>query len=421
MTDELRPVLIMTGGHTTQPLWPHLAEHYDICMAHPQMTNLMTELNIKGAFGLQKYLSADVQEDAVNAAYAMTAKLYQPEVSASIVTCVKDAFGDETVPENLREPQVMQWWPAMVGEHLRQEVLLVNMLDKLTKDRKVSGCIVHEDVTPDARAIVLFCKHRGIPTIHVPHANCYYVGQQWDIHTESICDYIAASGEYMREWYIKWGYAQDRITITGMPQLDHWYSQHKLSKQEARKVLGWQQYNLDPDAFCLIYATTWGQLTSARGGFDAELQDSLRQVMETAKELNAVLCIKMHPGEGQGQEQGYLDALKKNNVTGFVTRQFNEYVLTAGDALVAHGPSNICLSSAAIGLPSVYIPTEDYDFPIPGPVLSRDNVTHAVKIAMLLDKDKVWGEFAHAMNDSHSNGGACERITEFVRQVCPLQ
>ncbi len=217
----------------------------------------------------------------------------------------------------------------------------------------------------------------------------------------------------MAEWYVKWGYPSDRITITGMPQLDHWYSQHKLSKQEARRVLG-----VDQDAFLLIYATSWGQLTSARGGFDDEFQDSLRQVMETTKEMNAVLCIKMHPGEAQGQEQGYLDTLKKNNITGFVTRQFNEYVLTAGDVLVAHGPSNICLSSAAIGLPCVYIGTEDFDFPIPGPVLSRDNVTHAVRIAMILDKDKVWGEFAKAMNSSHPDGGACERITEFVKTIC---
>ena len=413
MTDESRPVLLMTGGHTTQPLWPHLAETYDICMAHPQMTQLMADMGIKGAFGIQKYLNSDAQEDAVNTAYAMTAKLYQPEVSASIVNTIANAFNGDGVPENLREPQVMQWWPAMVGEHLRQEVLLGNMLNRLSIDRKVSGCVVHEDVTPDARTIVQFCNSRGIATIHIPHANCYYIGDGWDIHTESISAFIAASGEYMRDWYVKWGYPADRITITGMPQLDSWYSQHRLSKQEARRVLG-----VDQDAFLLIYATSWGQMTSTRGGFDEEFSDSLRQVMETAKEMNAVLCVKMHPGEGQGQEQGYLDTLKKNNITGFVTRQFNEYVLAAGDALVAHGPSNICLSAAAIGLPSVFIGTEDFTFPIPGPVLSRDNVTHAIRIAMMLDKTKVWDEFAKQMNASHPVGGACERITEFVKTVC---
>ena len=217
----------------------------------------------------------------------------------------------------------------------------------------------------------------------------------------------------MRDWYTKWGYDPDRIRITGVPQLDTWYGDNPPSRKEARGVLG-----IDDDAFLLVYATSWAQLTSSRGGFEDELNDSLRQAYEAARELNAVLCVKMHPGEMQNQEQVYLNAMKDYGITGFVTRQYNEYVLRAADVMLAHGPSNICTAAAIVGLPCAYIPTEDYEFPFPGPVKVGNSATHALRIAMMLDKDKTWDIFAKTQNDAHPLGNAKERIVEFVREIC---
>ena len=412
MTDE-RPVLLMTGNSTTLPLWQPLSEIYDLCIAHPQMAGMLGDLSLSG-FGLQKYMSAELQETSVNAAYRMTSELFLDEFATDLSKTIGEAFPNG-VPENLTSPQVLHWWPSMVGEHLRNEIMIVEMLEKLKNERHISGCVVHEDVTPDARTIVLWCKANQVPTVHVPHANCFYAGEGWDIHTESLCDYISAAGSYMADWYSKWGFDSGRIKVTGVPQLDSWYSNNVPSKHEARQVL-----NVDDDAFLLVYATTWAQLTSSRGGFDAELNESLRQAYEAAKELNAVLCVKMHPGETPNQEQIYLNAMKSYGITGFVSRQYNEYVLRAADVMLTHGPSNICVSAAMIGMPCSYIETEDFEFPFPSPVkVSRGgNATHALKIAMQLEREGTWEIFAHSMNDAHPNGGATERTTEFVREVC---
>ena len=412
MTDEARPVLLISGGHTLQPLWQPLSETYDLCMLHPQSSGLMNDLGIQGAFGVQKYLTAELQEKAVNIAYRLSAKLHEPSMSASLAKVVSEAFNGNP-PENLSQPQIGEWWPAMVGEHIKQEATLVGLLDAVMNDRKISGCVVHEDVTPDQRAIVLFCKAHGIPTVHVPHANCFYTGKSWDIHTESISDYIAAAGTHMRDFYVRWGFPADKVRVTGVPHWDSWYNTNQPTKAEARKVLG-----VDENVFLFIYATSWGQLTSDRGGFEQEFENGLRQVLETTRELNATLCIKMHPSEAQGQEQIYLNALKENNINGFVTRQFNEYVLRAGDALVAHGPSNICVTSAFIGLPCVYLSTEDFEFPFPGPVKSGVSLAHAIRISQLLDGDKTWDIFSKVCNDAHGKGNATDRTAEFVREVC---
>ena len=411
--DSLRPVLVISGGHTLQPLWKPLSETYDLCVMHPQSAALAGDMGIPGAFGINKYLNADVQEEATNTAYNLAARVR--EQSASLVSLVRESFGDGEIPEPLRPEKITAWFPAMVGEHIRQEAVIVNMLEALKNERQISGCVVHEDVTPDARTIVLWCKAKGIPTIHVPHANCLYTGEGYDIHTESISDYIAAAGEYMREWYVKRGYNPDRIRVCGQPQLDSWYGMGGLkpSRKESRDILG-----IDEKDYLLVYATSWGQLTSARGDFDVEYENSLREVIATTKELGAILCIKMHPGEAQGQEQIYLNVLKESGVTGFVTRQFNEYVLRAADALVSHGPSNICIQAAILGVPTVFIPTEDFEFTIPGPVMSMMSLTHAVRISQMLDRDKNWEIFSRQMNSVHPLGNAAERVTEFVREVC---
>ena len=383
-------------------------------MAHPQLPQLMTELGIQGAFGLKAYMNAETSEESINEAYILAKRLYEPESASRLVDTITKAFADREIPLNLRAEHVTRWFPAMAGEHIKQQNSIVRMIDSLCGDREVVGCIVHEDVTPDARAIVMYCNAHGIPTLHVPHANCFYIGEEWDIHTESISSHIAASGQYMKEFYVKWGYNEANITITGMPQLDSVYADHQPSRKEARQVLG---IDADEKRMLLVYATSWGQLTSERGGFEDEYEQSLQEVLETVKELDTVLCVKMHPGEAQGQEQTYLNALKESGIEGFVTRGYNEYILRAADVLVSHGPSNICVIAASIGLPCAYCPTEDFEFPFPSPVLSRGNLTHAVRVAMKLDKEKTWGVFAKKMNDAHGEGNAVERITELCQSL----
>ena len=415
MSQEKRPVLLLAGNHTTQHLWKPLSDHYDICLAHMQMSQTMMDLRIPGGFGLHTYMSAEIQETAINTAYRMTARLHEHKGRNALNYHIQQAFNGQGLPTNLTSPQVNEWWPGMMGERIKNHVVVMRMIEKLAADRKVVGCIVHEDVTPDMRTIVMYCQHLGIPTIHIPHANCFYVGEKWDIHTESISDYILASGEFAKGFYTHWGYPEERVIITGMPQWDRLYENERPSKTEARRVLGIET----DDEFVLVYASSWVQTTGMRSRFESELDDSLKMVIETAKELPATLLVKMHPGEPADNEKVYLSSMKEAGINGLVTRQFAEYVLSAADAVIAHGPSNFCCQTAAWRIPCAYIPTEDYLFPFPGPIeVSWDNATHAVKIATQVDKDKTWEIFSKNCNDAHRAGNACERIVEETLKIC---
>lgn len=403
------PVLLMTGNQTTVPLWQPLSESYDICMVGPQIFPLMADMGIRGGFSLQKYLNVELQEQAVNLTYQTTSDLHsRRDVYAEFIARTFDG----NPPEPLSASRVSDWWAAMVGEHLRQEILLVGMLDCAVRENRVSGCIVHEDLTPDARVVVLFCKAHSIPTIHIPHANCFYVGKDWDIHTESICDYIAASGMYMAGWYAKWGFLPGNIRITGAPHLDTWYEAVLPSKSESRRVLGVGEKEL-----LLVYATSWGQLTSERGGFQKEFDAGMEAVVNAASMLRATLCIKVHPGEAREQDKVYLDMLAARGVNGFVTRGYNEYVLRAADCLIAHGPSNICVQAAIIGLPSCYIPTEDFAFPNPGPFESNGNLVDTITKARDASPE-TWRDFSAYMNDYRVEVTSTSRAVEFIREIC---
>ena len=412
MSEEQRPVLILAGNHTTQPLWRGLSDHFDLCITHAQMASLAADVGIPGAYGMGKYMSAEAQEWAVNMAYHLSAIVQMDENVNALGQIITQAFSGSKVPNNFTEPYVHEWFPGFVGEHIRNQAVMLALTEKAIGDRKVAGCIVHEDVTPDMRALVRTCQQHGIPTIHIPHANCFYVGEKWDIHTESISDHILASGDYMRDWYLKWGYTGG-IRVTGAPQWDGMFKD-RPSRKEARGVLGkW----ITEDEFILVYATTWGQLTSSRSGATSEeVLSNLTGAIEAAKELGATLCIKMHPGEAQGNEQGYLNELKKAGVNGFITRAYNEYVLAAADCLLSHAPSNLCVQAAIWGVPCAYCPTEDYEFPFPGPVTVRENATWAVKMAMRVEK--TWEHFAKNCNDAYPNGDACERIVKEVVDIC---
>lgn len=358
-----------------------------------------------------EFASPDVQETAINASYEIASNLIdsaRSDKSYNWSNTISD-LAESNPAKQLQHETVKKWWPAMIGESVRQRIILIEILKRATEQRTIVGCVVHEDVTPDMRTLVEFCKLRGIPTIHIPHANCFYRGESWDIHTESISDFVAAGGEYMKRFYSKWGFDESKITITGSPSMDSWYTDNPPSRSEARQVLG-----IGADEFVIVYASSWSQLTSTRSDFDVEHQRDFGLVMDAAKRLKATLCIKMHPGEAQDMEKFYLENLKGNGIRGFVVRQYNEYVLRAGDLLIAQGPSNICVQSVVCGIPTLYIPTEDFAFER-GPIMIGENVMDAIAIAKGMTKE-YWQEW---LDDVCAYGGqGTERTTQFIMEKC---
>lgn len=388
-----RPVLLITSNHTLLPLWEKLHETFDLCIIGPN-AGLAQDLGLAGAFPLAKYSNPDIGEEATNIAYRVAARLHETPNSEKIAETVRGSFADDAaVPNQLKPENVRGWWPAMVGEHVKGGAGVVACLKALLADREVLAGIVHEDVTFEARVVVQYLKSRGVTTIHVPHASCFYIGEQWDIHTESICDYLLAAGKYMYDWYAKWGYAEDRIRVTGAPQLDRWYTDKFPSKKEARTVLG-----IGEDESVMMYATTWSQLTSSRSEFEQEHYRNLGVACKTAVERKCTMVLSLHPGESQGQEAFYLQKMKEYGVRGCVVRGYIEYVLRAVDFVVAP-VSNVVVDAAILGVPSVYIATEGFEME-GGPIRYVDNLSRSIDFTLLYTA-RHWGEFAKLINDRH--------------------
>jgi len=290
-------------------------------------------------------------------------------------------------------------------------VMALSALENLASQKKVVGCVVHEDVTLDTRVTVNFCKSKGIPSVHIPHAACHLQAGVQDIHRETRTDFIAASGQYMAGFYRESGFTGG-MEETGLVQLDWMYERGYPKRDEARRILV-----LDDKQLVLVYASTWSQTTSLRSRFGAELQETLNAVIALSKELGAFLAVKVHPHEGEGAEKQYVEALKQSGVKGLVTRHHNSYITPAADVVIMHGPSNYALEAAMLGVPSCYVQTEGFDFrhvlPFRGPVSSLRDMVQQARDSRGNDN---WQDFLRYYNSAHPGGGAVDKTVEYIER-----
>jgi len=292
----------------------------------------------------------------------------------------------------------------------------VSAMEALAGKVKVAGVVVHEDVAPDTRSMVLWARARGIPSVHVPHASCHLRDDAGpDIHRETRTDWIAASGEYMAQWYTRHGFPRERIRVVGAPQMDALYQQ-RMERDVARRI-----WNFGQDDRIAVYATTWAQTTGLRGGWKDEHAAGLEAVLRLAKAQDMRLIIKIHPNDAGGVEKNLEDAMKAAGVKGRVARQHNHLALSVADLFIAQGPSNMCIEAAIFGVPACYLMTEGFDYQTsPLPFRSMPEALEGTaRMALESRGDPLWQDFIRFYNDAHPEANAVERLTEFVREVCP--
>lgn len=404
------PVLFISGGPTTGALWEPLSKKYRLAFADPGAARVATESGIENVMSLAQFADADVQENASNEATRLAANVVNnmPEIRARFC----DMPGVGTVKELSAE--LDRWWAGYIHHHLREEVTRLAALENLTKTHSPVGTVVHEDVTPSARSIVGFFRARGLPTVHVPHAPCHLLDDAGpDIHRETRAEFIAASGPYMADWYRRQDF-RGLMEITGAPQWDDLYTMYLPDKAEARQALAIVNERV------IAYGTTWSQTTALRGGFEDEENAALQAALKLAQEWKAVLLITMHPNENPANQEVYAQALRDAGLPGLVTRQHFHLILRAADLYVKLSPSNGCLVSAIMGTPSVYMRTAGFDYAHELPFRCEiDGLPEMAKLAVESNGDPRWQDFIGYYNAAHPDGGAAERITEFVgRVVC---
>lgn len=410
MSDEQkRLVVLCSGGGSTQGLWRLLAERYDIGMYHPQAAQLAQELGIPGAFYSLGLFDADDVQNSNNDAARLTSKVafYMPEIGERIARA-----GGASLPHALNS-ELPSWWLGYTMSSFQSHTHRLHALDHLARTREIAACMVHEDVSPENRSLALWAKAHGIPTIHIPHAPCHLRRGVADIHRETRAEWICASGEYMKEFYIESGHDPEKIIITGAPQWDGYYQTELPEKPEARGVVG-----VADDVRAICYATTWTQTTSVRSRFDEELREGLDSVIKLAHEWKAILMIKVHPNDRQGAEEDYAKIMNEVNLPALVTRNHTQYIIRAADLLVTQSPSNLSIESAIMGTPSIYIQTEGFDYRHPLPfrcaaVTLRENAEKA----LASKDDAAWQDFIRYYNAAHETGDASEKSAEVVEQL----
>ena len=396
--------LLLPGHPVSAAYWHTLAEHYGLCFLYPQAADHAKSLGlICGHLG--QFYDAEAQEFAANETARIVGGLHGQRWDFR-------NFGID-LPHDLNG-RLSEWWPGYVLTHAQALAQRIAALESLARRAEIAGVVVHEDVAPDTRSMVLWAKARGIPTIHVPHANCHLRDDAGpDIHRETRADWIAAAGDYMSEWYAQCGFPRERIRIVGAPGMDALYEQ-RMEKTIARRV-----WSFSADDLIIIYATTWAQTTGLRGGWAKEHAAGLDAVLELTKSMDAKLIIKIHPNDAGGSEKHFEQRMKETGIKGRVTRQHAAYALSAADLFIAQGPSNMCVEAAIFGVPSIYLQTEGFDYAYPLPHRCTPDALNAIAHLALEDQDNpLWQVFIKRYNDSHPDGDAVKRLSEFVQGVC---
>lgn len=409
-----KPTLLVSGGGVTQPMWAQLSERYRLAFFHPQAAQLAHDLKLPDVVSVMDaaQVNADAIESAENNAALLAARVVNamPSISARIAGIT--AFAPNAPAE--LNGKLPDWWAGYALHHFRDHTMKLTALENLAREHPIVGCLTHEDVSPEARTLVLWAKARGIPTLHLPHAPCHLHPGVRDIHRETRADWVLASGPRVAAFYADCGVPDNRIAVVGAPQWDALYEAQLPDRAEAREVLGVKT------ARVICYASTWPQTTSLRSGFEREMDAGLDAALKLAENWKAVVMVKVHPHEHAQAEQFYAAALQQADIPGLVTRQHLTYLLRAADVLVAQGPSNLCLEAAIMGVPSVYLQTEGFDFASALPARCAPDTLGAVASALLdappsrADLD----EFVSEYNAAHPLGEAADCASEFVERIC---
>ena len=389
-----KPVLLTVGGHTLRSLWEPLSETYDLAFLQTHSAILAESMGIK-AIALERLLKDDMVAEAKT----------QAMVAASeVVNACRDggAVLDAEV-EALHGKGLMSWMPTLFFDHAVTALVRLRALEKIARDRKVAGVLVHEDVTPEGRLLAEFGKSIGVPVLHLPHANHYIKPSAWDIHCRVSATHIGVSGEYMRDWYVECGADPEQIAILGTPQYDYLYDTLTMPDCEAAK----RAFHIPEGKKVIGYGTSWFQMTSVWGDGPAELGRCWAQVLSACQMTDAFLMVHVHYGEA-GRQQHYADQMKDANVKGAVHKGDGLFwALQASDVVVVPSASNYGLEAAILGKPVVELWTPGARFPDDGP-----EGTWGEDLVEVIERAKPLPDWAKRMN---AGPGALDRAVEWVK------
>lgn len=391
----MNDVVLISGGNSTQGLVPHLLKNkLDVAVLDPQSAQVASQKYGDRVIGVNWNLP-EINQAAINE----SAKLVS--IANESLLDAPDIDGDSSRFRNY----LNSWLPGMTFLSFNNSIQRILALDRLIQTRNVVMVVTHEDVTETFGGMVRWAKDRDIPTMHVPHGNCYLLPEQSpDIHEQSICDYIAGT-PFMVDFYTSRGFT-GKTALTGSPIFDHWEN-YRADRAWAQKCL-----KVDPNKPMVCYASSWSQATNANDD-QGRFEEVLRWVMTAGFEQ---LVIKLHPGEPRGIEENYVKMAQDFGCKCIVTRLYNELILSAADVMLALGPSNFTVDAALFNIPSVIVRMPGYSIQHTAiPEIEPDQIRD-------IDFNMVGETFSFHRDDflkrNHYSYQASKNVAGWVAQLC---
>src|SRR3990172_5494887 len=161
--ESSKPVLLMTGATLHQSLFQPLSEHFQLAFLNSHAHNFCNDMGIEGTLPLQQWATSERIGLAQNSAVWLSYRLLDNLASGEMALDAGEG--------HLHSPMLDPWLPGWASERLENAAVRIMTLAAFMEDKKPVGIVVHEDVTEEGRGLALFAKERGIPCIHIPHAN----------------------------------------------------------------------------------------------------------------------------------------------------------------------------------------------------------------------------------------------------------
>lgn len=303
---------------------------------------------------------------------------------------------------------------------IREQILLVEMLDRALERYRPRLAILWEDVLLDGKTFANFFRKRNVPSLHIAHG----MGALFhNAHDRIWADRIAVQGERTRRWYLRWGNDPDRIVVTGAPYWDPYARpDSEADRQGARKLLG-----LPADRKTVLYCSTWTHHLSAHSDPDL-VERSFGVFLDAVTEMGGrdlAWVVKPHPSDQMGV--GWYDARIKRagaqDVRVMDPLAHTENLVSAADVLVCVD-SIVGVAGVLCGKPVINLPLVRFHDPLFQPhdpvVQAEDGPALARSVDALLNDSTLLGalrekrprscyEFNH-LND----GRASERVAHLA-------
>ena len=399
---EKKQVVVLSGMKPTIQLYDSMLKQFDSIAVYDQNA----AMHISGARGESVACPVTGAGESLYARARNNAALLTGQI---VETLPKISFSvDGTGPLPLRD-----WLPGLALGILPDVLINLHSLTAFheSDEYDVVGVVTHEDVTPKFRSLALWSKARGIPTIHVPHGNCFNLSRP-DIHDESVCDWILASSSYMRDWYAERGFPKHRIKITGFPDWDGWVKQN-VTQENARKIL-----QLPADKPTVLFGMAWAQRTNLVDDHDA-LEVASHIALAAAKKAGWQLIWSLHPGCQQDQEQRCLRLAAAHRVDAMVTRDHLPLTLAASDAVLYVGPSNMVVEAALNNRPAAIFELRGYGFPGEPPWRAEYNIDQTIDVMNGLMHDELppWRDQFIKRYAYRNDGKATARTVRQIKRI----